>query len=80
VCFGTYWPIIREYNNCIKWLLSMLVSCMHKNCWEFFGVGYILDRIVHSKLEQLVVHSSACFTYSTLKNFQQSFCMHETNT
>lgn len=51
----------------------MLVSCM-QNCWEFFGVGYILDRTVHSKLEQLVVHSSICSTY-----FQQFFCMQEIN-
>ena len=57
----------------------MLVSCMQKNYWEFFGVGYILDRTVHSKLEQLVVHSSVCCTYSALKNFQQFFCMQETN-
>jgi len=57
----------------------MLVSCMQKNCWEFFDVGYILDRTVHSKLEQLV-YGTVCCTYSTPKNFQQFFCMQETNT
>jgi len=59
--------------------MHTIVLNLQKNCWELFGVGYILDRTVHSKLEQLVMHSYVCCTYSTLKNFQRSFCMQETN-
>ena len=31
----------REYNNCIKYLLDVLLSCMQTNYWKFFGAKHV---------------------------------------
>ena len=60
VCFGPYWPIIMEYNNCMKRVFDILDFKLSP-CFDcsFFSFGYVpgVSVLLYADVSELSIGS-----------------------